>query len=157
MLELVNLRRAWLTSQRYDGSHGALWIALKSKLPGGLDGPELENKLNLPLNNAVCWNETGLKPNPWKTNVCAFHFKNRQARHRLDIISDGASLMHCEMPHHLGVTVDQILTFKRHHCCSLKQKLSTCNNFLRKLAVIIWGAYTITLWMAAFTLCYSAR
>lgn len=78
---------------------------------------EVEYKLNLALKNVACWNTImRLDWNVIHQNVCAFHLKNRQARRRLDIIWDGVSLTHCEMPCHLGVTLDQMLTFKGHYC-----------------------------------------
>lgn len=122
----------------------------------GINFEEVEDKLTLALKNmSEYYNENGLKPNPSKTNVCASHLKNRQARCRLAIIWGGVSLTHCEMPCYLGVTLDQTLTFKR-HCCNLKQKISTSNN-LRKLAGITWGAHPTTLCTAGLAFCYSVE
>lgn len=87
-----------------------------------INSEKVEEKLPLALKNiSEYYNENGVKPNPSKINVCAFHLKNRQTRRRLNIIWDAVSLKHCEMPHYLGVTQDQTLTFKR-HCCNWKAK-----------------------------------
>ena len=54
-----------------------------------------------------------LRTNPSKTQVCAFHLKNRYANKKLIIIRDGQlQLQHCDNLAYLGVAHDCSLTFK---------------------------------------------
>ena len=50
-----------------------------------------------------------LKPNPLKTEVCAFHPKNRLASRNLDITWEGVKLQHTPYPKYLGVHLDRSL------------------------------------------------
>lgn len=82
------------------------------------------------------YNENGLKPNPSKTNVSAFHLKNRQARCSLYIIWDMWHIVRCHV-------TSALHWIKHQPCCNLKQKISTRNNLLTKLARTIWCAHHI--------------
>lgn len=96
-----------------------------------------------------------LKPNPAKTQVCAFHLKNKQARRKLQVEWKGIPLEHCPNPRYLGVTLDRALTFKR-HCLNTKLKVSGRNNIVRKLTSSNWGAKPGVLKASALALCHSA-
>ncbi|CAG9135524.1 unnamed protein product [Plutella xylostella] len=54
-----------------------------------------------------------------------------------------------------GITLDRALTFKW-NCVSLKQKVSSRNNLLRKLTSTKWGASPDVLRTTGLALCYSA-
>ena len=96
-----------------------------------------------------------LKANPSKTQVCAFHLKNRYANKKLNIIWDGQQLQLCDNPVCLGVTLDRSLTFKE-HVTKTKAKVSTRSNILRKLTTSKWGASPPVLRTTALALSFSA-
>lgn len=74
-----------------------------------------------------------MKPNPSKTQVCAFHFINQQASRKLQVIWEGKKLEPCFTPKYFGVTLDQSLTY-RTHCLNTKRKVSARSNILQKLS-----------------------
>jgi len=96
-----------------------------------------------------------LKPNPTKTQVCAFHLNNKQARKELKIQWQGTNFEHTQTSTYLGVTLDRTLTFKS-NCEKIKMKVATRNNLIRKLTETTWGANPQLLRTTALTLCYSA-
>lgn len=100
------------------------------------------------------YKENSLRPNPSKTQVCAFHLHTRSAGRKLRINWEGSALQHEEKPRYLGVTLDRSLTYK-HHCLKTKQKVATRNHLLRKLCGSKWGANPIVLRTTAQALCYS--
>ncbi|KAJ4918422.1 hypothetical protein JOQ06_004167 [Pogonophryne albipinna] len=99
--------------------------------------------------------ENHLRANPSKTQVCAFHLRNREAKRQLKVSWSGTSLEHCEHPVYLGVTLDRCLSFKT-HTEKTKCKVSARNNIIRKLTGTTWGANPQTLKSTALALCYSA-
>lgn len=112
------------------------------------------------LSNALAeltpyYEENHLRANPSKTQVCAFHLRNREAKRQLKVSWSGTSLEHCEHPVYLGVTLDRCLSFKT-HTEKTKCKVSARNNIIRKLTGTTWGANPQTLKSTALALCYSA-
>lgn len=101
------------------------------------------------------YDENFLKPNPSKTQVCAFHLKNREADRTLEIEWRDTKLNNSAHPTYLGVMLDRSLTYK-HHCEKTKLKIATRNNILRKLTGSTWGANAHTLRVSALSLCFSA-
>ena len=95
-----------------------------------------------------------LKANPAKTQVCAFHLRNREVHRKLDISWYGSTLDNCEHPVYLGVTLDRSLTFKR-HVEKTRAKVCTRNNIIRKLSSTQWGASPSTIRSTALALCMS--
>ncbi|KAJ8896081.1 hypothetical protein PR048_001423 [Dryococelus australis] len=65
-----------------------------------------------------------LIPNSSKTQVCAFHLRNREVTCKLKLVLSGVELEHCDTTKYLGVTLDRSLTFKK-HCMNSKLKVST--------------------------------
>lgn len=96
-----------------------------------------------------------LKPNPIKTQTCAFHLRNKRAGRRLRVEWKGVLLQHCPNPKYLGVTLDRALTYKQ-HCLNTKLKVSGRNNIIRKLTNSNWGAKPRVLKASALALCHSA-
>ena len=95
------------------------------------------------------------RANPSKTQVCAFHLKNRYANKKLNIPWNGKQIQHCAHPVYLGVTLDRSLTFKE-HVNKTRAKVSTCNNILRKPAISKWGAISHVFRTSTFALSHSA-
>ena len=95
-----------------------------------------------------------LKLSHTKTVTTAFHLNNREAKRELKIFNNGKLLPYCPTPTYLGVKLDRSLTF-RHHLETLRQKLSTRDALLRRLAGSGWGAGAKTLRTAALSLVYS--
>jgi hypothetical protein len=95
-----------------------------------------------------------LKPNPDKTQVCAFHLRNRQAHQKLKITWQGKELEHTAFPKYLGVILDRSLTFKQ-HCENTRKKINARNSLIRKLSGSTWGANPYTLRVSALSLCFS--
>ncbi|KAK9703440.1 hypothetical protein QE152_g29336 [Popillia japonica] len=111
----------------------------------GTDFTELEAALE---ELATYYQKNHLKPNPSKTQVCAFHLKTKDARRELEIHWRGERLEHCTTPRYLGVTLDRTLSF-RQHCTNTSAR----NNILRKLSGTAWGAHPGTLRSSALALC----
>ena len=100
------------------------------------------------------YEENHLRANPSKTQVCAFHLRNREANRQLQVTWSGTPLEHCEYPVYLGVTLDRCLNFKT-HIQKTKAKVSARNNIVSKLTNTRWGASPQTLRSTALALCYS--
>lgn len=95
-----------------------------------------------------------LNPNPSKTQVCAFHLRNREAARKLKIFWCGKELEHHLTPIYLGVTLDRTLSFAT-HIQKLRGKVGSRNSLLKKLAGTKWGANAHTLRSTALALCYA--
>ena len=80
-----------------------------------------------------------LRANPSKTQVCAFHLRNREANRQLQVTWSGTALEHCEHRVYLGVTLDRTLSFKT-HIQKTKSQVCSRNNILSKLTGTTWGA-----------------
>ncbi|XP_063620938.1 uncharacterized protein LOC134793329 [Cydia splendana] len=101
------------------------------------------------------YRENQLRPNPAKTQVCAFHLKNRQATRQLNLLWEGCRLDHTFAPKYLGITLDRSLTYKS-HCLNTKQKVAARNNIIRRITGTTWGATPHTLRTTALALSFSA-
>lgn len=76
---------------------------------------EIENNLSTAL-SATPWN---LKPNPSKTQSCAFHVRNRKAGRTLNISWQGVPITYIGYsthPKYLGITLDRSLPEKLRKC-----------------------------------------
>ena len=96
-----------------------------------------------------------LKLSVAKTCTTAFHLNNKEAHRQLTVPLNGSPLPYNPTPTYLGVKLDRQLTLK-HHLESLRAKVSSRNNLLRRLAGSSWGANTTTLRTGAIALVYSA-
>jgi len=122
----------------------------------GLKFEIVENALKKTLEELTRYYYTNrLKPNPTKTQVCAFHLRNRDAKRKLMIKWNGVDLEYCDHPKYLGVYFDRSLTYKTHFE-QTKAKGSARNNILRKHVGSKWGAGPHTLRTATLALCFSA-
>ena len=96
-----------------------------------------------------------LKLSVAKTTSTAFHLNTKEARRKLTVNVNGSPLPHNPTPTYLGVKLDRQLTYK-HHLDSLRAKVSSRNNLLRRLAGSSWGASPSTLRTGALALVNSA-
>lgn len=116
----------------------------------------VERNLSGALEALSCYYlENSLQPNPLKTQSCAFHLRNRQARRTLNIKWREVPITHCPTPRYLGVALDRTLSFKQ-HCLNTKQKVGTRNNLLRRLTSTKWGASPEVLRTTGLALSFSA-
>jgi len=95
-----------------------------------------------------------LKPNPSKTQVCAFHLHNRLANQILNKTWKGVEIEHTSFLKYLEVTLDRFLTYKK-HCNNEKSKISARNSLLRKLIGSNWRANAYIPRVSALALCFS--
>ncbi|XP_038058777.1 uncharacterized protein LOC119730062 [Patiria miniata] len=95
-----------------------------------------------------------LRANPEKTQISAFHLKNRDAQRTLRVRWHGRLLTHSHKPIYLGVTLDRSLTYKD-HIAKTKAKAGARNNILRKLANTSWGTDARTIRTTALALSFS--
>ena len=116
---------------------------------------QVETTLASGLNElGAYFKENHLRPNPAKTQLTAFHLKNRHADRKLNVTWNGTKLDHTNSPVYLGITLDRSLTY-RNHCMKTRTKLSSRNNLLRKLHGMNWGACPHTMRTTAILRCLS--
>ena len=82
-----------------------------------------------------------LKLSGIKTVSAAFHLNNREATRELNVTVEDQNIPPYAEPTHLGVKMDSTLTFQR-HLESLRLKLTSRVELLRRLAGSSWGAAT---------------
>ena len=79
------------------------------------------------------YRNNSLRANPDKTQVTAFHLRNREVKRSLNIAWNGVDLENTAYPKYLGLTLDRTLNYKQ-HILNTKMKVATRNNLLKKLA-----------------------
>ena len=84
------------------------------------------------------YKENHLRANPYKTQTCSFHLRNRETKRKLDIKWCNKELLHTSHPVYLGVTLDRTLSYKQ-HIMKVKGKTAARNNILKKLSNTKWG------------------
>ena len=101
------------------------------------------------------YRSNSLRANPDKTQVTAFHLRNKEANRSLKVEWNMTKLENTPHPKYLGVTLDRTLSYKE-HIHNTKMKVATRNNILRKLSTNSkWGANASTMRTTALALCYS--
>ena len=85
------------------------------------------------------YRSNSLRANPDKTQVTAFHVRNKEANRSLKVVWNKTELENTPHPKYLGVTLDRTLGYKQ-HIHNTKMKVATRNNPLRKLSNSKWGA-----------------
>ena len=60
------------------------------------------------------YRSNSLRANPDKTQVTAFHLRNREAKGSLQVSWNGVDLENTDTPKYLGVTLDRTLSYKTH-------------------------------------------
>ena len=102
----------------------------------GNDFNDTEASLTSALSIRITYYDTNqLRANPSKTQVCAFHLRNRE----LNVVWNGARLSNTTTPVYLGVHLDRTLCYKT-HIEKTKMKVNARNNIIRKLVNSRWGA-----------------
>lgn len=75
----------------------------------------IERKLSATLTKMDEYFEANsLHPNLLKTEVCAFHLRNKEANRKLHVTWKGVDLVNNPNPKYLGVVLDRSLTYKAH-------------------------------------------
>ena len=100
------------------------------------------------------YRNNSLLVNQDKTQVTAFHLRNREIKRSLNIARNGVDLENTAYPKYLGLTLDRTLNYKQ-HILNTKMKVATHNNLLKKLANSKWGTNARTIRTTALALCYS--
>ena len=90
------------------------------------------------------YRSNSLRANPDKTQVTAFHLRNKEANRSLKVEWNRTKLENTPHPKYLGVTLDRTLSYKE-HMHIIKMKVATRNNLLRKFSHSKWGANASTI------------
>ena len=105
----------------------------------GNDFSNIEVSLTSALITMTTYYDTNqLRANPSKTQVCAFHLRNREAKRELNVMWNGTRLSNTTTPVYLGVHLDRTRCYKT-HIEKTKMKVNARNNIIRKLANSKWG------------------
>lgn len=116
---------------------------------------DVEEKLGNALTTmSTYYQSNSLKPNPSKTQVCAFHLNSRQANRKLRVRWGESFLEHTDRPTYLGIVLDRTLTY-RYHCEKTRKKVEARNGLIRKLTNSKWGAKPTVVRTSAQALCFS--
>lgn len=93
-----------------------------------------------------------LRPNPVKTEVYAFHLRNKKTNRKLYVVWKSVESANNPNPKYLGVIINRSLTYKVHYE-KINMKINTINGLLRKLFGSIWDAepYTLIIMVLAFS------
>ena len=122
----------------------------------GNDFNDIEASLTSALNTMTTYSDTNhLRANPSKTQVCAFHLRNREAKRELNVVWNGTRLSNTITPVYLDVHLDRTVCYKT-HIEKTKMKVNARNNIIRKLVNSKWGCKASTLRPSWLALCYSA-
>ena len=75
----------------------------------------IEATLTSALNTLTLYNELNqLRPNPSKTQVCAFHLRNKDAKRELNVVCNETRLIDRATPVYLGIHLHKTLSYKVH-------------------------------------------
>ena len=90
------------------------------------------------------YRNNSLRANPDKTQVTAFHLRNKEAKRELDVTRNGTVLDNTAHPKYLGITLERTLIHKK-HIHNTNMKVATPNNLLKKLSTSNWGTNASTI------------
>ena len=100
------------------------------------------------------YRSNNLRANPDKTQVTAFHLRNKDEKRTLKVKWNRTYMANTLHPKYLGVTLDRTLSYTQ-HIHNTKMKVATRNNLLRKLSSSKWGTNASTIRTTALALSYS--
>ena len=122
----------------------------------GKDFHNIEATLTSAQNTLTPYYELNqLRPNPSKTQLCAFHLRNRDANRELNVVWNETRLIDTATPVYIGIHLDRTLSCKV-HIQKTKMRVNARNNIIRKLANSKWACRATTLRTSCLALCYSA-
>ena len=113
------------------------------------------NNIEASLTSALSTMTTYYDTNHSKTQVCAAHLRNREAKRELNVVWNVTRLSNTTTPVYLGIHFDRTLCSKT-HIEKTKMKVNARINIIRKLANSKWGCKASTLRSSCLALCYSA-
>ena len=100
----------------------------------GNDFNNIETSLTSALSTMTTYYDTNqLRANPSKTQVCAFHLRNQEAKQELNVVWSGTRHSNTTTPVYLSIYLDRTLCYKT-HSEKTKMKVNAINNVIRKLA-----------------------
>ena len=99
------------------------------------------------------YRSNSLRANPDKTQVTAFHLRNKEANRLLKVEWNRTKLENTPHPRYLCVTLDLTLSYKE-HMHNTKMKVATRSNLQRKLSNSKWGANASTIRTTAFNMLF---
>jgi len=85
-----------------------------------------------------------MKLSTTKMVSAVFHLNNKEAKRELKVNFNDKTLPFCSEPKYVGVTLDRSLTY-RPHLESLRKKLTSRVELVRRLSGSGWGAGATTL------------
>ena len=81
----------------------------------GNDFKNIEASLTSALSTMTTYDDTNqLRANPSKTQVCAFHLRNREAKRELNVVWNGTRLSNTTTPVYLSIHLVRTLCYKTH-------------------------------------------
>ena len=117
---------------------------------------EVEHAIEKALDElTIYYVSNSLRANPDKTQVTAFHLKNREEKMTLEVKWNKTDLKNTSHLKYLGVTLDRTLSYKQ-HIHNTKMKVATQNNLLKKLSNSKWCCNASTIRTTALVLSYSS-
>ena len=99
------------------------------------------------------YRSNSLRVNPDKTQVTAFHLRDREGKRSLQVSWNGVDMENTDTPKYLGVTLDRTLSYKT-PIHNTKVKVATRNKLLKKLVNSRWGTNADTIRTTTQALCY---
>ena len=110
----------------------------------GNDFNYIEASLTSALRTTTTYYDTNqLRANPSKTQVCAFHLRNREAKREMNVVWNGTRLSNTATPVYLGIHLDRTLCYKT-TIEKTTMKVNARNNIIGKLANSKWGCMAST-------------
>ena len=129
----------------YPGSRSSIYahdLCVRAQYPSFI---EVEKTIEDALEEITqYYRSNSLRANPDKTQVTAFHLRNKEAKRALKVKWSNTELENTDQLKYLGVTLDRTLSYKQ-YVHNIKMKVATRNNLLRKLANSKWGTSASTI------------
>ena len=111
----------------------------------GNDFNNIEASLTSALSTMTIYYDTNhLLANPSKTQMCAFHLRNREAKRELNVVWNGTRLSNTTTRVYLGIHLDRTMCYQT-HIEKTKMKVNAIYTIIRKLANSKWGCKASTL------------